>query len=314
MPKKKSKPKPVGISRWAPLVGRWEFAGSSARYIGPQEAASPFGVALAGARVTRGTIRIAAKLSDVTGAARVLFGYHAESGAYFSAGIGGFDTAYVVDEFVPGQGWRAVKAAGSSANLQIGRLYEVAVALNGQNVAIVVDDVTVAEVVLPHPLLGDQVGLFAWGPQVVEFERAVVDGGTPKAFVVMQFAEPYNSLYSEVIRPVAAAAGFEAFRADDVFRPGIILQDIIRSIVTADVVIAEVSSLNPNVFYELGYAHAIAKPTILLAQQTVDAGSRNLPFDISGFRVIFYDNTIRGKRNVETTLQKHLLAIKEGRL
>ena len=76
------------------------------------------------------------------------------------------------------------------------------------------------------------------------------------------------------------------------FKPGIILQDIIRSIVTSDVIVAEVTPANPNVFYELGYAHAIEKPTILLAEKPTDSG-RHLPFDISGFRVIFYDNTIK---------------------
>jgi nucleoside 2-deoxyribosyltransferase len=129
----------------------------------------------------------------------------------------------------------------------------------------------------------------------------------------MQFAEPYNSLYTEVIKPVAVRLGFDAFRADDVFRPGIILQDIIRSIAAADVIIAEVTPANPNVFYELGYAHAIEKPTVLLAEHPTDP-SKRLPFDISGFRVIFYDDTILGKRTVETQLELHLNNIKEGRL
>jgi hypothetical protein len=58
------------------------------------------------------------------------------------------------------------------------------------------------------------------------------------------------------------------------------------------------------VFYEVGYAHAIAKPTVLLAQTDTP-----LPFDVSGFRVIFYTDSIAGKRIVERELRLHLQSI-----
>ena len=67
---------------------------------------------------------------------------------------------------------------------------------------------------------------------------------------------------------------------------------------------AEITPPNQNVFYELSYAHALAKPTILLAER-----GKQLPFDISGYRVLFYDNTIGGKTQVEDGLKKHLTAI-----
>jgi hypothetical protein len=87
------------------------------------------------------------------------------------------------------------------------------------------------------------------------------------------------------------------------------LQDIINGLLDSDVVIAEVSPANPNVFYELGYAHALDKPTVLLARR-----GGELPFDISGYRVIFYDDTIGGKPQVEETLDKHLSNIKRGQV
>jgi nucleoside 2-deoxyribosyltransferase len=111
-----------------------------------------------------------------------------------------------------------------------------------------------------------------------------------------------------VVRPVSEDLGFFAFRADDVFRPGVILQDIIQGIVGSDVVLAEITPVNANVFYELGYAHALNKPTILLANRNTE----KLPFDISGYRVIFYDDSIRGKRDVEATLRKHLESVRRG--
>ena len=75
--------------------------------------------------------------------------------------------------------------------------------------------------------------------------------------------------------------------------------------VESEVVIAEISSSNASVFYELGYAHALDKPTVLLARR-----GEVLPFDVSGYRVIFYDDTIGGKSEVEATLDQHLANIK----
>jgi hypothetical protein len=69
-------------------------------------------------------------------------------------------------------------------------------------------------------------------------------------------------------------------------------------------IVAEVTPPNQNVFSELGYAHALGKPTILLAER-----GKQLPFDISGSRVLFYDNTIGGKTHVEEGLRTQLTAI-----
>jgi nucleoside 2-deoxyribosyltransferase len=87
--------------------------------------------------------------------------------------------------------------------------------------------------------------------------------------------------------------------------PGVILQDVVRGLLEATVVVAEISSsdesFNANVFYELGYAHATGKDTILLARK-----GTSLPFDVSGYRVILYDDTIGGKVVVERELRAHL--------
>ena len=83
-----------------------------------------------------------------------------------------------------------------------------------------------------------------------------------------------------------------------------ILHDIAQGIIDATIVVAEITPANQNVFYELGYAHALGKPTILLAER-----GKQLPFDISGFRVLFYDNTIAGKKQIEEGFRRHLEAI-----
>jgi nucleoside 2-deoxyribosyltransferase len=126
----------------------------------------------------------------------------------------------------------------------------------------------------------------------------------PNAFVAMQFGEPFDTIYREVIKPESEKLGFEVMRIDELNQPGIIVQDIQRRIEDSKVVIAEISAANQNVYYEVGYAHALNKPTILLAQR-----GKDLPFDIRSYRVIFYENTIGGKPLVESTLREHRHAI-----
>lgn len=137
------------------------------------------------------------------------------------------------------------------------------------------------------------------------FSNTKVAKELPTAFVVMQYTEPYTFLYSDVIEPVAKEMKLRPYRAADVAGPGVILQDIIQGIAEAKVVIAEITPPNPNVFYELGYAHALGKPTILLADRRVE----KLPFDVSGYRCIFYSDSIHGRKDVEDNLRKHLGAL-----
>jgi predicted acetyltransferase len=120
----------------------------------------------------------------------------------------------------------------------------------------------------------------------------------------MQFTPPYNELFSNVIAPVCQDLGLIAVRADETYGPGLIIADIVRDITEAKVIIAEITPANPNVYYEVGYAHALNKPTILIAEKPTQ-----LPFDVSPFRVLFYENTIGGKAKIEAGLRKHLEAI-----
>jgi len=302
------KKKGASATEFVQIHGRWTFSGTAATYVQPDERGSPVGVCLAPSRLRSGVLSVTAKLHDLASAARIALGFNAATGSYYSIGLGGYDFAYVTDAFTPGAGWKALQARGSKSQLSIGRNYQLQVDVRGQRVSLTVDGVRVLDEKLFAPLQGDQVGLFAWGTARVEFDHFSLAADEPRLFVVMQFGEPYDSLYKEVIRPVSEAVGFKAFRADDVFRPGVILQDIRRGIVESEAIVAEITPVNANVFYELGYAHALDKPTILLANRNVE----KLPFDISGYRVIFYDDTIRGKRDIEATLRKHLESIRSG--
>ena len=294
---------------WAAIAGNWSFKGRVAKYSGATDAAD--GIVLSPDTLRSGRVSTKVFLSDTERCVgRILLGYDAETERYFSVGLGGDSAAYTVEEFVPGKGRREqIAHKGSASQLDNETWYDVEVELRARTIALTVNGILVINRTLPYHPSGAQTGLFARGDGEVQFDGFKVDGSRPQAFVVMQFEETYDDLYREVIRPVCEKSGFQVERADDVFRPGTILQDIINGLLESDVVIAEVSPANPNVFYELGYAHALAKPTVLLARR-----ERDLPFDISGYRVIFYDDTIGGKPQVETKLDKHLANIKRGQV
>jgi hypothetical protein len=121
----------------------------------------------------------------------------------------------------------------------------------------------------------------------------------------MQFTEDFNALYTEVIKPVCEEFGYEAVRADDIYTSGLIIREITQNIQDASVIIADITPNNQNVYCEVGYAHGLNKATILLS----DRKQERLPFDISGFRTLFYENSISGKSQVEESLRKHLLSL-----
>jgi len=298
----------IALTTLAALAGRWEFSQEAAVYVGPQENAfAPFGVAIAGRSLRSGIVKTTVVFPNQTSVGRIVFGHNAATGEYFSAGLGGYGYAYLLDRYVPNAGWQGLRTEGSANNLRAGVAYHLEVQVRGQRVALFVNSVRVLEGNLPHPMTDDRIGLFAWGDVPVQFTDFQADIGRPQAFVVMQYTSPFDVLFTDVIEPVAREAGFIAYRAADVYRPGLILQDIIQGLTESEVVVAEITPPNQNVFYELGYAHALEKPTILLAERSQRG---ELPFDIRGYRVIFYDNTIGGKREVTENLRKHLATIK----
>jgi hypothetical protein len=299
----------VHETRWAAVTGLWEFQGSSAAYTGPSSPqGQAYGLAVTNWNLTDGAVRVGISFSDVDGqgniAGGIALGFQSERSRYILAQLGGYGRAYSLAEYVPTVGWQGIENVGSALNLQKDKEYIIDVAEVGQEIRMIVDDVPVIETVLSQPLTGSQLGLFAWGKARIEFRNLSVDAANPQVFVAMQFGQPFDSLYKEVINPGARALNLDVIRIDELAGPGIIFEDIKRQIAEAKIVIAEITAPNQNVFYELGYAHALNKPTILLAQR-----GKELPFDIRSYRVIFYDDSIGGKPALEKNLQKHLEAI-----
>lgn len=172
-----------------------------------------------------------------------------------------------------------------------------------------VDDVDVLKTTCSIPLEGAGFGLYAYDENPIDFMDTRITVDPPKIFVMMPFAEPFDTLYRDVINPVAKEQGFDVVRVDEIVGPGMVNEDIQRQIEGAHAVVAEISTQNPNVFYELGYAHALQKPAVLLVRRSDGAA---MPFDIRSYRAIFYDDSIGGKKTVERNLEQHLSAILAG--
>ena len=122
----------------------------------------------------------------------------------------------------------------------------------------------------------------------------------PKAFVIMPFSLDWSDdVYQNMIEPAVRGAGLECIRGDKNPRIGDLTQNIWNEILQAGVIIADVSAPNPNVFYELGLAHALGKDVFILMQQfTVP------PADFGGSHYYLYDrNNLRaGKDMLQQTL------------
>lgn len=97
-------------------------------------------------------------------------------------------------------------------------------------------------------------------------------------------------LLEQIISPIVKPKGYEVIRADRVLRTDVITDTIVNYLNTADLVIADLSVANPNVYYELGYRSALNKSVIQIA-----ADGSELPFDISTKRTFFYDMHDLGK-------------------
>lgn len=109
----------------------------------------------------------------------------------------------------------------------------------------------------------------------------------PSIFTVMPFSSELDDVYYLGIREIAKELKCSCERVDEIEFVDGILEKIYDSISNSKIIIAEVTSPNPNVFYEIGYAHALEKPVILITKDISTA-----PFDIRGFNHIIYENII----------------------
>jgi hypothetical protein len=129
-------------------------------------------------------------------------------------------------------------------------------------------------------------------------------GQKPHIFVAMPFAEDLNDLFHYGIQPAIGSVGHLCERIDQVPAVGDILIRIKERIKTASFVVAELTTANPNVYLEVGYAWGCGIPTVLLIHKEA---IKNLKFDVAGQRCISYSSIM----DLEEKLSHELKSLAE---
>jgi hypothetical protein len=136
-------------------------------------------------------------------------------------------------------------------------------------------------------------------------------------FVIAPIGEPESETRKEsdqvlnyIIKPVMDETGYETIRADSISKPGVITSQIIQQIVEAQLIVADLSDNNPNVFYELAIRHALRKPYIHLITK-----GETIPFDVAPIRTIEYDiHDVESVDSAKKELSKQVASIQDPKI
>ena len=123
-------------------------------------------------------------------------------------------------------------------------------------------------------------------------------------FVLMPFDKAFGPIYDDHIRDVVVGESLTCRRADEIVGVNQITADIWEYVNRSRLLIADLTNMNANVFYELGLAHALGKPVILLTQ-SLD----HVPFDLKAHRCLIYEYTPRGMKALEQKLRRTIREI-----
>ena len=322
--------------RWVPLWGQFDISDDQITFNGKwidspsvtdqqstsqapsqPERIAAIGLLIADQTMVNGSLSATVKFDDIIpqSVCELILGYDVKTRGMLTAGLGGNWQMFSIREWLPASApqqttsdWKPYEIVGDRANLKANVPYDISISLIGSNISLDVDGVQVITATLPTPNNQPrQVGIFCCNSSNIIITNFRVKTERPRVFIVMQFSSPYNEVYSDVIKSACEEFSVEAVRADEIYGPGMIIQDVTDRIVESQVIIADISPSNPNVYFEVGYAHALGKPIILLAQRRQP--DNPLPFDLSAFRVLFYDDNIAGKARLEDGLRNHLREI-----
>lgn len=262
------------------------------------------GILLFNEKLSNGTIEATVEFEKLerSDEAEIIFNYYNQQ-RFICTGITNSDAKYELKSFA--NQWNFLSLSGFIENLP-DKKFDLKVCLSGSTATLYINNIQAINYIIPEPIINSNIGFWARSKSSITFSHFSALSEKPKAFIVSQFGSFYDILYEEVIKPLCMTLGYEPIRGDEYNSCTLILDDIIAALKNASIIIADITPDNPNVFYELGYAHAIHKPTILLCEKSI---REKLPFDISGYRTIFYDNSIAGKSKIEEQLKKYLQTI-----
>lgn len=123
-----------------------------------------------------------------------------------------------------------------------------------------------------------------------------------RAFVIMPFGKELDPIY-DIIRVTLEQNSYICVRSDKLHETGQAMDLVREEIHRADKIIAVLTNLRPNVFYEIGYAECLERPLILICQNTDEA-----PFNLGHRKLICYQPTMAGYEQLKTDLRSTLKA------
>ena len=294
---------------WVPICGDFTlndskivFNGGTDNVLGNVQTKQ--GLILSDQKMLAGKIKVdiefETKNLQINEEAELIFDYIDEYN-FKCVGITGNTYKYEVKSCINGT-WQYLRASGLVPTLSKEKLH-IEVEIMPSYLRLIIDGVEIFSVNLMNSIRRTSIGIWASGGRRITFTDCDINSQLPEIFIISQFGDIYDQLYDGVIKPLCDKNNIKPIRADEISNSSVILDDIIKYIQTANIIIADITPNNPNVFYELGYAHAIGKEVILLCERDKRAG---LPFDISGYRTIFYENTMIGKDKIEKEVGRYL--------
>jgi hypothetical protein len=133
----------------------------------------------------------------------------------------------------------------------------------------------------------------------------------PSIFIAMPFAKKYYDVFYLVLQPCVKDSGFQCIRLDEANYTGDIVETIKNRIRTADLVIAVLDGMNPNVFLEIGYAWGVGTPTMLV--HTEEYKDEDIPFDIRAQKRISYSTLTELKERLTEELRTFIKEQKKAK-
>ncbi len=127
------------------------------------------------------------------------------------------------------------------------------------------------------------------------------------AFVLMPFSTEFDDVYDHIIKGPLEKVGFTVRRADNTLGSRNIMHDVVEGILSARLIVADLTGANPNVYYELGIAHGFKKNVLLLTQDVDE-----IPFDLRAYRIISYSTHFARVAEARDLVETAAVGVRDG--
>ena len=127
------------------------------------------------------------------------------------------------------------------------------------------------------------------------------------SFIAMPFGKEFDPVF-RCMKSALENEGISVVRTDELLGGGHVMADILEGIATCEILIADLTARNPNVFYELGIAHMCKEVgNVILISQDLES----IPFDLRAFRYVLYETNQGGLRNLSRSLGESVRAVRQ---